>query len=140
MVLRNIVTVYNLLLSLGAFYVGILMFLERGVFDTFPQEWIGVLPFNNWASLALFGIIVFGIGNGIASIYGFVKKGKNLFILTLTMGVLFFLCTIIPTNLLGEWYLPTSLFSVFSVIQLLLGLLGLLNFYFSKSSFTETKI
>jgi hypothetical protein len=140
MVVRNILTVYNLLLSLGAFYVGILMFLERGVFDTFPQEWIGVLPFNNWASLALFGIIVFGIGNGIASIYGFVKKGKNLFILTLTMGVLFLLCTIIPTNLLGEWYLPTSLFFVFSVIQLLLGLFGLLNYYFSKSSFTETKI
>ncbi|MET3658055.1 hypothetical protein [Sporosarcina psychrophila] len=54
------------------------MFLERGAFDTFPQEWIGVLPFNNWASLALFGMIVFGIGNGIASTYGFKNNDKKI--------------------------------------------------------------
>ena len=129
MLIKSILNIYNLLLSLGAFYLGVSMFLERGVFDTFPQEWIGILPFNNWASLALFGIIVFGIGNGIASTYGFVKKDKTIFIITFTMGALFFLCTIIPTILLGEWYLPTSALFVLSVIQILLGLFGFLTFY-----------
>ena len=129
MLLKNILNVYNLLLSLGAFYLGVSMFLGRGVFDTFPQEWIGVLPFNNWASLALFGIIVFGIGNGIASTYGFIEKDKKIFIITFTMGALFFLCTVIPTILLGEWYLPTSAFFVLSIIQILLGLCGFLAFY-----------
>ena len=129
MLLKNILNVYNLLLSLGAFYLGVSMFLGRGVFDTFPQEWIGVLPFNNWVSLALFGIIVFGIGNGIASTYGFIEKDKKIFIITFTMGALFFLCTVIPTILLREWYLPTSAFFVLSIIQILLGLFGFLAFY-----------
>ncbi len=129
MLLKNILNVYNLLLSLGAFYLGVSMFLERGVFDTFPQEWIGVLPFNNWGSLALFGIIVFGIGNGIASTYGFIKQDKKIFIITFTMGILFLLCTVLPTILLGEWYLPTSALFIFSLIQILLGLFGFLSFY-----------
>lgn len=129
MILKNILNVYNLLLSLGAFYLGVSMFLERGVFDTFPQEWIGVLPFNNWANLALFGIIVFGIGNGIAATYGFLKKDNKIFTITFTMGVLFFLCTVIPTILLGKWYLPTSALFGLSIIQILLGLCGFLTFY-----------
>ncbi|KGR90130.1 hypothetical protein CD30_13340 [Ureibacillus massiliensis 4400831 = CIP 108448 = CCUG 49529] len=128
MLLKNILNAYNLLLSLGAFYLAVLMFLERGVFHTFPQEWIGVMPFNNWSSLALFGVIVFGIGNGIASTYGFIKKDNKIFTITFTMGALFFLCTVIPTIILGEWYLPTSAFFVLSLIQILLGLFGFLNF------------
>ena len=139
MLIKSVLNIYNLLLSLGAFYLGVLMFLERGVFDTFPQEWIGILPFNNWASLALFGIIIFGIGNGIASTYGFIKKDKKIFIITFTMEVLFFLCIIIPTNLLGEWYLPTSALFVLSIIQILLGLIGFLTFYFFESRFNTTK-
>ena len=127
MLVKIILNSYNLLLSLGAFYVGVLMFLERGVFATFPQEWIGRMPFNNWASLALFGIIIFGIGNAIASTYGFIKKDKKIFIITFTMGALFFFCTVIPTMLLGEWYLPTSQFLLLSLIQLLLGLFGLVT-------------
>ena len=137
--MKSILNIYNLLLSLGAFYLGVSMFLERGVFDTFPQEWIGILPFNNWASLALFGIIIFGIGNGIASTYGFIKKDKKIFIITFTMGGLFFLCIIIPTILLGEWYLPTSALFVLSIIQILLGLIGFLTFYFFESRFNTTK-
>ncbi|KAA0955404.1 hypothetical protein FQ087_12335 [Sporosarcina sp. ANT_H38] len=129
MLLKNIINSYNLILSLGAFYLGVSMFLERGAFDTFPQEWIGVLPFTNWASLALFGMIVFGIGNGIASIYSFKKNDIKKFTMTLTMGALFFFCTVIPTILLGEWYLPTSVFFVLSLIQLFLGLFGFLTVY-----------
>ena len=139
MLTKSVLNIYNLLLSLGAFYLGVSMFLERGVFDTFPQEWIGILPFNNWATLALFGIIIFGVGNGIASTYGFIKKDKKIFIITFTMGVLFSLCIIIPTNLLGEWYLPTSALFVLSIIQILLSLIGFLTFYFFESRFNTTK-
>lgn len=100
--LKNILNFFHLFLSFGAFYVGVSMFLKRGVFATFPQEWIGKIPFNSWASLALFGIIIFGIGNAIASTYGFIKKDKKLYAITITMGALFFFCTVIPTILLGE--------------------------------------
>lgn len=124
MVLRFGVNFYNSLLSLGAFYLGGFMLAGRGVFDTFPPEWKGVMPFNSWASLALFGIIVFGIGNAAAAIYGFRRNNKNIFIITTMMGALFFLCTIIPTMLAGEWYLPMSMLAALSVIQLLLGFLG----------------
>lgn len=121
--------VYNLSLSLGAFYLGISMILGKGAFDTFPQEWLGVLPFTSWASLALFGMIVFGLGNGIAAMYGFFKKDKKIFVMTFMMGILFCSSTVISTILLGEWYLPTSAFLGFSFIQIVLGLLGLLTFY-----------
>ena len=127
MLSKNILNSYNLLLSLGAFYLGVSMFLETGVFATFPQEWKGRIPFNNWASVALFGIIIFGIGNAIASTYGFIKKDKKIFILTITMGALLFFCTVIPTNLLGEWYLPTVQLLLLSLIQILLGIFGLVR-------------
>jgi len=116
------VNLYSLVLSLGAFYLGLSML--GGSFETFPPEWIGKIPFTNWASLALFGIIVFGIGNGFISIYGFMKK-DNIFIMNIIMGALFLLCTVIPTYLLGEWYLPTGIFLILSLIQLFIGLIGL---------------
>ncbi|WP_455661321.1 hypothetical protein [Pradoshia sp.] len=125
MILKNMANLYNLTLSLGAFYLGISMFLGKGGFDTFPPEWIGTLPFTNWASLGLFGILVFGLGNAFASIYGFIKKGK-IFMMTITMGALFFLCTVIPTYLVGEWYLPTGIILILSLIRLFLGMLDLI--------------
>lgn len=101
------------------------MFLERGVFDTFPAEWIGVMPFTNWESLAIFGIIAFGIGNAVASAYGFLKKDKKIFMATIFMGVLLLLCAFSPVLLVGEWYLPTIQFLLAGSIQIILGLLGL---------------
>ena len=135
MLIKNLLNVYNLLLSLGAFYLGMSMFSGKGIFEIFPQEWIGVLPFNSWASLALFGIIVFGFGNGIVATYGFMKKDNKIFIMTFTMGALLFLCTVIPTTMLGEWYLPTSAFLVLSIIQIALGIIGfVINYLFSSNT------
>ena len=132
MLLKNILNLYNLLLSLGAFYLGIQMILARGAFDSWPPEWIGKLPFNSWVSLALFGMIIFGIGNAYASIRGFIKKDKTIFLMTFTMGALFFFCTVISTILVGEWYLPTSGFLLFSAIQILLGLVGFFISHFTN--------
>ncbi|WP_163972010.1 hypothetical protein [Oceanobacillus halotolerans] len=125
--LKTISNLYQLLLAIGALYVGILMFLGSGVFATFPPEWIGTMPFTNWSSLAIVGIIIFGIGNAFVSTYGFItKKGthKTFFLLTITMGLLLFLSALTPVLLVGEWYLPTALFWLLSFIQLSLGLLG----------------
>src|SRR5690606_26666347 len=116
MLLKNMINAYHLLLALGAFYLGASMLLEKGVFASFPQEWIGIMPFNSWASLALFGIIIFGMGNAIASIYGFIKKDNNIFIITIAMGALFFSCALLPFILLGEWYLPMAQFFILSSI------------------------
>ena len=138
--MKHILNMYNLVLAIGAFYLGISMFLQRGVFETFPQEWVGVLPFNNWASLALFGIVVFGVGNGIAAAYGFLKRDKHVFFITFAMGTLLFLCTVIPTIMVGEWYLPTSMLFLLSIIQILLSLIGFLAFYFSNTKFHAKKI
>ncbi len=132
MLLKNILNFYNLLLSLGACYLGVSMLLGRGVFDTFPPEWIGKLPFNSWASLALFGMIIFGSGNAFASIWGFIKKDIKIFIMTITMGALFFFCTVISTMLVGEWYLPTGQFLILSSIQILLGVVGFVISYFNN--------
>lgn len=134
MLLKNISNCYNLLLALGAFYLGIQMILARGAFDSWPPEWIGKLPFTSWASLALFGMIVFGIGNAFSSIWGFIKKDQKVFLMTFTMGALFFFCTVISTILVGEWYLPTSGFLLFSTIQLLLGLVGFVISYFTNKA------
>ena len=132
MLLKHILNLYNLLLSLGAFYLGIDMILGKS-FDTWPPEWIGKIPFTSWVSLGLFGIIVFGIGNGIASTYGLIKKDNKIYLITITMGVLFFSCTALSRILLGEWYLPTSGFLLFSTIQILLGLVGLVGWVIKQS-------
>lgn len=121
--LKYIACLYNLLLSLGAFYLGVSMILGRG-FETFPPEWVGKIPFQSWMDIALFGMIIFGIGNAIASIYGFIRK-ERIFTLTILMGALLFFCTVISTNLLGEWYLPTGMLLIMSILQLSLGLIGL---------------
>lgn len=125
--LKKTVNFFNLFLSLGAFYLGLSMFLGKGIFATFPPEWVGIMPFSNWASLALFGIIVFGIGNAMTSIYGFLKKDKKIFTLTFILGMLLFLCALMPIVLLGEWYLPTVYFFILSFFQILLGFFGLVT-------------
>lgn len=116
---------YNLLLSLGAFYTGMMMFSESGVFASFPQEWQGKVPFYNWSIAAFFTILIFGIGNGVASLYGVRKRENQLYMITVIMGFLFFLCILTQIILLKEWYLATVELLCLSVLQILIGSLGL---------------
>ncbi|SHG61628.1 hypothetical protein [Ornithinibacillus halophilus] len=128
MTFKRVISSYNLLLFLGAFYVGALLLLGEGVFGSFPPEWIGKMPFNSWATIAIFGMSVFGIGNAVVSIYGFKKNGgKKFYIVTVVMGLLLFLSSVSPVILLGEWYLPLAQLCLVSVIQILLGLFGLIR-------------
>ncbi|WP_422122294.1 hypothetical protein DHX103_10820 [Planococcus sp. X10-3] len=126
MLYKKIVSSYALLLSLGAFYLGSIMLLGEGLFADFPPEWVGVMPFNSWISLALFGMIVFGLGNAGAAIHGFMKKDKKVFVLAIVLGALCFLCAALPVILLGEWYLPLIQLFLASAIQMALGLIGLI--------------
>ncbi|WP_134341224.1 hypothetical protein [Filobacillus milosensis] len=127
MLLKNVSNSYNLLLSLAAFYTGINILTGTGVFSEFPQEWVGKIPFNSWESIAIFGILIFGFGNAIAAIYGFIKKGRKIFIMTLIMGVLFLSCMVLQIILLDEVFLATVQFILASSLQLFLGLVGLVK-------------
>lgn len=122
--LRKYVSGYNLLLALGAFYMGTSMLLGGGIFADFPPEWTGRMPFNSWESLALFGIVVFGVGNAAVAVMGFVRNKKHVFGLTAMMGALLFAASVMPAVFVGEWYLPTVQLLAMGILQLMLGLFG----------------
>ncbi|TAA71712.1 hypothetical protein [Planococcus salinarum] len=124
--LKKIVSFYCLLLSLGAFFLGTTILLGDGMFADFPPEWVGVMPFTSWASLALFGMIVFGVGNAVTGIYGLRKNDNMVFVLAILLGAVCFLCASLPIILLGEWYLPIVQLFLASAIQILLGIIGLI--------------
>lgn len=130
MVLKKLVSTYLLLLSLGAFYLGSVMLSGEGIFADFPPEWVGVMPFSSWSSLALIGMIVFGLGNAGAAVYGFIKKDHKIFLLAIILGALCFGGALMPVVLLGEWYLPTVYLFIAGTVQILLGFIGL---FFMKS-------
>lgn len=103
-----------------------------GIFVEFPPEWVGVMPFSSWTTLAAFGMTVFGGGNAIAAIYGFTKKNPKLFLFTISFGILLFCSAAMPIVLLGEWYLPLVYFFALSFVQLFIGLFGM--FYKHKAA------
>ncbi|MBU9674734.1 hypothetical protein KQ939_09155 [Planococcus sp. CP5-4] len=125
--LTKLVAAFNLAMSLGAFFMGISMLPVMGVFVEFPPEWVGVMPFTSWSALAMYGMIVFGIGNAVTAVYGFIRKPRTFFVANLCLGVLLLLSAALPIVLLGEWYLPLVFFFALSFIQLALGLYGVFS-------------
>lgn len=136
--LIKLVSIFHLALSLGAFFVGISMLPGMGIFVEFPPEWVGVMPFSSWTALAVFGMIVFGVGNAIAAIYGFTKKNPKLFLLTISFGILLFCSAAMPIVLLGDWYLPLVYFFALSFTQLSIGLFGM--FFKHKAASSRSPI
>ena len=124
MFLRRIIGVYSALLAIGAFYLGTVMLSDKGLFAEFPPEWVGVMPFSSWSALALFGIIVFGLGNAAIAAVGWIKKDNTVFGLSIILGAFCLLCTLMPVFLLGDWYLPTVYLFLAGTIQILLGCTG----------------
>lgn len=127
--LIKLVAIFHLALSIGAFFMGISMLPRMGIFVEFPPEWLGVMPFTSWTALAIYGMLVFGIGNAVAAGYGFVKKSPGLFWSTIGLGILLFCSAAMPVVLLGDWYLPLVYFFLLSFLQVSLGLIGL---FFNK--------
>ncbi|MGM0898604.1 MAG: hypothetical protein ACQEV0_11925 [Bacillota bacterium] len=132
--LIKLVSAFHLALSLGAFFTGISMLPGMGIFVEFPPEWVGVMPFSSWTALAVFGMIVFGVGNAIAAIYGFTKKDPKLYLLAISLGLLLFCSAAMPIVLLGEWYLPLIYFFALSFMQISFGLFGMFSKYKASSS------
>lgn len=127
MFLRKLVSSYSILLSLGAFYLGITMLSGKGIFAEFPPEWIGVMPFGSWPALALFGMIVFGLGNAAAAASGWFKKDQIVFGIATLLGTFCLVCTLMPVFLIGEWYLPTVYLFLAGTIQMALGGFGFIG-------------
>ncbi len=122
MLKKTIINVYNTALSLGAFYLGGTMISGKGIFVAFPPEWAGDLPFDSWMDMAIMGMIVFGLGNAVVAIRGFMRNDRQIYFSTLFMGALLFIATIGATLSVGEWYLASVQLLIASIGQLLLGL------------------
>lgn len=111
-----------------------------GIFVEFPPEWVGVMPFNSWTTLAVFGMIVFGVGNAIAALYGFRKKNPKLFLFTISLGILLFCSAAMPIVLLGDWYLPLIYFFALSFMQISFGLFGMFYKHKAKAASSRSPI
>jgi hypothetical protein len=112
--------IYDIILSLGAIYMGIMMILGNGMFAEYPKEWLSKVPFENWVAPGLIAIVVFGLGNIIAAIYSIKRVSNKSWFLSAVMGCIFFISMIFQVILLEEWYLATVEFFIFSIIQLCL--------------------
>jgi NADH:ubiquinone oxidoreductase subunit 6 (subunit J) len=112
--------IYDIILSIGAIYMGIMMSLGNGMFAEYPKEWLSKVPFENWVAPGLIAIVVFGLGNIIAAISSFNKESSKSWILSAVMGLIFFISMIFQVILLEEWYMATLEFFIFSIIQLCL--------------------
>jgi len=93
---------------------------DYGAFTEFPKEWSSKIPFDNWGTIGVIAIIVFGIGNIISAIFSFRKESNKSWIMSAIMGGIFFMILVAQVIILGEWYMGTVQFFIFSIIQLCL--------------------
>lgn len=113
--------IYDAVLALGATMTGLLMLLGKGVFNEFPKEWLSNTPFNSWTVIGLIILVVFGIGNIVASGNILFKNDTNKsWVMSAVMGGVLLLTLIAQIVILGEWYMATVQFLVLSLIQLVL--------------------
>lgn len=117
--------VFELLLTLGAVWVGILMISYPNgseKFMKFPPEWIGKQPFNNWFLPGILSILFFGLFNIIAAVYSFMKKKKKAGSLGIIMGGILVTAVIVQIRLLGVYLASVELF-ILGSLQLCCGVL-----------------
>lgn len=119
---KGILGIYNLIISLGAVYLGIEMILSRnGIFaEEYPKEWLSKVPFESWVLPGIIGILVFGLGNLIAAVFCFAREDRAPWVASLIMGFIFFISLVAQVIILGEAYLATAQFFILSIIQILL--------------------
>jgi hypothetical protein len=118
---KRILAIYDLILSLGAIYTGVLMINSNsGIFAEYPKEWLTILPFKSWVIPGIIAIAVFGIGNIISAVFSFTKESNKSWAMSIAMGVIFFVFTVAQVIILGEWYMATIQFFILSIIQICL--------------------
>ncbi|NNU75538.1 hypothetical protein [Clostridium estertheticum] len=115
----NLLGFYDLVLALGAIYIGGMMISSRGgVFTQYPKEWLSKVPFDNWIAPGIITIVLFGLGNIIAAILSFRKGNSKFWVVSAIMGGLLFVSIITQVIVLGEWYMATCEFLILSIGQL----------------------
>lgn len=111
--------IYDLILSLGAIFIGAMMInSSNGIFTEYPKEWIYKVPFENWVIPGILAILIFGLGNIISGIFSFRKEDNKSWIMSAIMGGIFFISIVAQVIILGKWYMVTSQFFIFCIIQL----------------------
>jgi len=116
----NLQGVYDLFLSFGAIYTGVLMIKGEGVFNDYPKEWLPKVPFQSWLWPGVIGIIVFGLGNLMAAVFSFRKKGSSSWIVSAVMAGVFFISMAAQYMIFREWYLPSAMFLILSIFQVVI--------------------
>ena len=118
---KNLLGVYDLLLSFGAIYLGVLMISSSsGIFTEYPKEWLSKVPFESWVAPGVIAIIIFGLGNLISAIFSFRRESNKSWALSAIMGGIYFISIVAQVIILGEWYMATVQFFTFSIIQICL--------------------
>ncbi|MBU3100213.1 MULTISPECIES: hypothetical protein [Clostridium] len=117
----NLLGFYDLVLALGAIYIGGMMISSSsGIFTEYPKEWLSRVPFENWIAPGIITIVLFGLGNIIAAILSFKKGNSKFWVVSAIMGGLLLISIIAQVIVLGEWYVATVEFLILSIIQLCL--------------------
>ena len=118
---KDLLGVYDLILSLGAIYMGISMVRSSsGIFIEYPKEWLSIIPFESWIAPGIIAILIFGLGNIISAIFSFRNESSKSWVMSVIMGCIFFMSLVAQVIILGEWYMATMEFFIFSIIQLCL--------------------
>ena len=111
--------VYDLILALGAIYIGVMMVSSnKGMFIEYPKEWLAKVPFESWVIPGIIAIVLFGLGNVIAAILSLRKGNSKSWFMSAVMGGISFISLIAQVVILGETYLSTVEFLILSIIQL----------------------
>lgn len=118
----NLLGIFDSIIALGAIYTGVMMVSSKAVFSVFPSEWLSKVPFKSWFIPGIIAIVVFGLGNIIATFFSFKKGSNRPWLFSATMGSIFFVSIIFQVIILEEWYLATFEFLIFSMIQISLSI------------------
>lgn len=116
--------IYNLMISISAFVIGITMISSNHILLTNTlKEVMEHIPFSSWLVPGIIIVVVFGVGNIIASVLCFVKKGKFYMILSCITGVLIILCSLLQVFLIKNMYTIIIQFMGIGIIQIILTLI-----------------
>ncbi|MDF2905903.1 MAG: hypothetical protein K0R34_1224 [Herbinix sp.] len=110
---------YDLLLAIGTVYLWReLVCIEHGIFTEFPHEGLSFLAVEDWIVSGITALLIFGVGNMIASIFCFVKQNHLSWSLSAAMGSILYVILVIQVLLTGIWQMSTGVFFALSILQL----------------------
>lgn len=116
---KYILGLYNLLLAIGAVYLGReLVCKEHGVFMKYSHAWLSKLSFEDWILSGVSAILIFGVGNMLASMFCFLKQDHLSWSLSAAMGSILYVTLVFQVLRTGDWQLSTAVFFAVSILQL----------------------